>query len=522
MLRSLGVFARLRGPSARRLGRPWAAGSNEKGADVKFWPLDKRWYIVLGLTIFVLIQLGAGRVDPERPIVGYTLGVGVLMALFWLTEAIPLAVTALFPIVLFPAFGIMKGRDVAPLYLNNILFLLMGGFIIALAMERWNLHKRIALSVILTIGCSPTRLLLGFMVGSWLLSMWVSNTATTLMMVPIVVALLIKIQENGAKNIRPLELSLLLGIAYAASIGGMATLIGTAPNLSLARIHSITFPDAEPITFVYWLTLGLPVSAVLLVVSFLLLRFMFTRGFAVDLDAGVIRDEYKALGKPTYEERVVFFAFITFALLLITRADVTVGSRVIRGWGSLFGESSFIDDGTTSIAVALLLFIIPTRSRRGFIMDGTTIGKLPWDIVILLGGGFALAKGFQDSGLSAYLGGKLGALAGLHPIFMVLAVTAMITFLTELTSNTATTQVVLPIIASLSTVVGVNPLVLMVPATVAASCAFMLPVATPPNAIVFGTHRLRIQEMARVGIWLNLISIVVITVMIYLLGYFRF
>jgi len=250
---------------------------------------------------------------------------------------------------------------------------------------------------------------------------------------------------------------------------------------------------------------------------------MLTSGVDFEVEPTVLHDEYRALGRASYEEKVVLVAFLTMAVLLVTRSSLTFNNLTIHGWEALFPDASFIDDGTVAISVALILFMIPARSRSGeFVMGPDVIAKLPWDIIILLGGGFALARGFQDSGLSVYLGGQLGGLRGLHPLLIIFAVCGLITFLTELTSNTATTQVVLPIIASLSAVVGIEPLMLMVPATIAASCAFMLPVATPPNAIVFGTHRLRIADMARVGLRLNLISIAVISIMMYLIGRVRF
>lgn len=478
-------------------------------------------FIAIAVGVFLLFLLVL-PIHPERSEAKRTLAVAVLMAVLWISEAIPLAVTALLPVALFPLFGVMKGKVVAPLYLNNILFLFIGGFMMALAMERWNLHRRIALKVILAMGNSPARVLLGFMTGSWALSMWISNTATTMMMVPIVMALLVRLREKAGPQFHRLEIAMLLGTAYAASIGGMATLIGTAPNLAFARIYSISFPDAPEITFIYWLGLGLPVSIVLFAVTYAVLRRMLTAGVEFDVAPTILRDEYRSLGRAGFEEKVVMGAFIAMAVLLVTRSTITINNTTIHGWEALFPNASFIDDGTVAITVALSLFIIPARSRKDFILDSKVFAKLPWDIIILLGGGFALARGFHDSGLSVYLGGQLAGLAGLHPILIVLAVCFLITFLTELTSNTATTQVVLPIIASLSTAVGVAPLLLMVPATIAASCAFMLPVATPPNAIVFGTHRLRIADMARVGIGLNMISLVVITVMIYLVGLFLF
>lgn len=474
-------------------------------------------FILAGLGVFVLL-VWVLPVAADNPPARRTLAVAVLMAVLWLTEAIPLAVTAMLPVALFPVLGVMAGKAVAPLYLNNILFLFIGGFMLALAMERWNLHRRIALKVILTVGHSPSRLLLGFMLGSWFLSMWISNTATTMMMVPIVIALLTRLSESAGDQFRKLEVGLLLGVAYASSIGGMATIIGTAPNLSFVRIYSISFPDAPEITFLYWLGIGLPISIVLFVTAFLLLRSMLVRSVEFDAEVTVLEEEYRALGPASYQEKVVLGAFMTMAVLLVTRSGIQIGNTTIPGWSSLFGSPGFIDDGTVAISVALCLCLIPARDRRGFILGAEAIPQLPWDILILLGGGFALAGAFLDSGLSAYLGQQLSGLHGAHPLVIVLAVTGMITLLTELTSNTATTQVVLPIVASLSTVVEVNPLLLMVPATIAASCAFMLPVATPPNAIVFGTHRLRIADMANIGIRLNFIAIAIITILIYALG----
>lgn len=473
--------------------------------------------IAVGPLLFVVV-LTFFRPDPENPAVGRTLAVAVLMAYYWLTDAIPMSATALLPIVLLPFLGVMESGKIAPLYINDIIFLFIGGFLIATAMEKWNLHRRIALRIIFSVGKSPAWLLFGFMAASWLLSGWVSNTATTLMMVPIVMALAAKFEESGGASARAFTVCLLLGIAYAASIGGMATLIGTAPNLSLARIFQQTFPDAPPITFFRWMTFAMPVSMVLALLVFLYLRRFVLGRTPLNVDRAVVRDEYRSLGPMSREEKIVFYLFCTFIVLIVTRADVVAGGATLRGWASRLGVEEFVTDGAVSIAVAFVLFLIPAQKREGFILGGGAINRLPWDIIILLGGGFALAKAFQVSGLSAYLGGQLSVLAGLHPLLLVVGVCALITFLTELTSNTATTQVVLPIIASMSVALGINPLFLMVPVTMTASCAFMLPVATPPNAIVFGTHRLEVRQMARVGLVLNLIGIVIISLAMYFIG----
>jgi sodium-dependent dicarboxylate transporter 2/3/5 len=480
-------------------------------------PTSKRVLMGAGAVLFFVFWVFV-HPDPGNPLVGKALAVAVLMAFYWLTEAVPMAVTALIPVVAFPFLGVLTGREVAPLYINNIIFLFIGGFLLAISMERWNLHRRIALRILLAVGRNPTWLLFGFMAASWVLSGWVSNTATTLMMVPIVMALAAKFEEKGGPHATALTVCLLLGIAYASSIGGMATLIGTAPNLSFARIFSQTFPEAPEVTFLGWMAFAVPVSAVMMLVTFGYLRVVVLKHSPLALETDVVREEYDGLGSMTYEEKCVFWTFCAFIVLIVTRGDVHIGDSVVQGWASRIGVGEYVTDGTVSVAVALLLFFIPARREGGAVLSVDALPRLPWDIIILLGGGFALAKAFQVSGLSGYLGGQLSALKGVHPFILLLAVCGLITFLTELTSNTATTQVVLPIIASMAVALGINPLFLMVPVTISASCAFMLPVATPPNAIVFGTHRLRVSQMARVGLALNLTGIVTISTLMYLVG----
>jgi sodium-dependent dicarboxylate transporter 2/3/5 len=480
--------------------------------------LARRVFIAAGPALFFVFLAFVDPV-PDNPAVGRTLALAVWMALYWLTDAVPIAATALLPIVLLPFLGVMKAGEVAPLYINNVIFLFLGGFLIAGAMERWELHRRIALRVILTVGASPARLLFGFMLGIWFLSQWLSNTAATLMMVPIVMAIAARFEHAGAKeDAAALTVSLLLGVAYASSIGGMATLIGTPPNLALVRIYALTFPSAPEITFLGWMAFALPLSALMFVLAFVYLRAFVLKGHTLTLERGVLRGEYEALGPMSYEERCVLWGFGAFVLLILTRSDVTVGTVALGGWASRVGVDAYVGDGTVAVAVALLMFAVPARSRHGFLLDTESIRRLPWDIVVLFGGGFALAGAFYESGLSEYLGGRLAVLHGVHPIVMVAAICTLLTFLTELTSNTATTQVVLPIVASLCVAIGVHPLLLMVPATLSASCAFMLPVATPPNAIVFGTNRLRVGDMVRAGFALNWIGVVVITILVYTLG----
>jgi sodium-dependent dicarboxylate transporter 2/3/5 len=418
----------------------------------------------------------------------------------------------------------MGGRATAPIYVNHVIFLFIGGFMIALAMEQWGLHKRIALWIIRLIGGGPSRLVLSFMIASALLSMWISNTATAIMMLAIGLAIIGELERTlGAGRTHRLSVALLLAIAYGASVGGMATLVGTPPNLSFVRIFEIIFPGAEPVSFGQWMLLGLPLSLVMLAVIWLLLTKLFFRSPSdLRLSPGVVRREYRALGSLRFSEGAVLIVFICTALLWVFRKDLVIGPTTLPGWAGLLPFPDLIDDGTVAVAMALLLFLIPSRDTSprasSAVLDISVFRRVPWHIVLLFGGGFALANGFQSSGLSGYVGEQFAGLAGTSPAAMIASVCTILTFLTELTSNTATTELLLPILASAANTLGVNPLMLMVPATLAASCAFMMPVATPPNAIIFGSGRIRIIEMAMVGIVINLIGIVVITATFYLLG----
>ena len=456
--------------------------------------------------------------EPGRPAVTRTAAVALLMAVWWMTEAVPLAATALLPVVLFPLLGIMDGKKVAPIYFNHVIFLFIGGFMVALAMQRWNLHRRIALRVLLWCGVRPRRILLGFMVSTAFLSMWISNTATTMMMVPIVLAVVLKLEEGTAHD--RLATGLFLGVAYGASIGGVATLVGTPPNLSFARILNIHFPNAPEISFASWFLFAFPVSMLFLVVAWLLLSYFHAGGrHEKTFDQSVLRDQYRALGPLSYEEAVVLADFVLLAFLWLFRNEILIGDSVIPGWSELFPGGAFLNDGSVAMGMALLLFLIPARGPSARkILDRQTVAKLPWHIILLFGGGFALATGFIDSGLSMWFGHRLSGLSAVHPLLLVAILCLMITFLTELTSNTATAEMFLPILAALGVAIQVNPLLLMVPATLSCSFAFMLPVATPPNAIVFGTDRVRMTDMVRVGLILNLTGVAIVAGAIYLLG----
>ena len=468
-----------------------------------------------------VMLLAPADLDPERASVTAMAAVAVWMAVWWMTEAVPLAITALLPVALFPLLGIMSGKAVAPYYFNSIIFLFLGGFIVALAMERWNLHRRIALRIISAVGGGPSRIVLGFMIAAAFLSMWISNTATAMMMAPIALAVVKGIgHEDNAVETRRFAVALLLGTAYGCSVGGLATLIGTPPNPLLVSNLNLIFPEAPEISFAGWMVIGLPVSVVMLAVIWMLLTAMFgLRRMEGLIDQRVFARERELLGPPSFEEKVVFIDFVLLAALWLTRTGLKLGDVQIPGWSALLPDGSLVDDGTVAIVMALLLFVIPSRNIPGRrLMGWRTARKLPWAIVLLFGGGFALAKGFVDAGLSGWLGERMTGLSDLPPVLMVLCVCLIMTFLTELTSNTATTQMALPVVASVAVAIHVNPLLLMVPATLSASCAFMLPVATPPNAIIFGTEMVTIREMARTGVVLNVVGAVVITAAIYSFG----
>ncbi len=478
-----------------------------------------------GLALFFGITF-FGNLDPEHPEVTYTLAVASLMAIWWVTEVVPLAITSLLPVILFPLMGVMNGKDVSSTYFNHVVFLFIGGFIVAIAMQKWELHKRIALKILMYSGVSPARILLGFMLASAFLSMWISNTATTMMMVPILLSIIQKLEENlPSKSTGKYATGLLLGVAHSASIGGIATLVGTPPNLSFARIFQIMFPNAPEISFALWMAYALPITIIFLIICWAYLYMIYKpkKNSWVSVDRSTFKKQYSELGTMGFEEKIILIDFIALGFLWIFRSDITVGTFKIPGWANLFSNPSFINDGTVAIAMAVLLFLIPSKLKPDKrLMDWKAATGIPWHIVLLFGGGFALASGFKESGLSLWVGGQLSWVVSIHPIFIILIIALMMTFLTELTSNTATTEMLLPVLAGLSISTQINPLFFMLPATLSASMAFMLPVATPPNAIVFGTGRISIMHMAKTGLALNLMGAILITLATYFLGGYLF
>jgi len=487
---------------------------------------------LLGLLLYWLLPESYTAIDGSRVLLEHgaraTLAVMAWMATWWLTEAIDISATALLPIAAFPVLGILPiGRATAP-YGSDLIFLFMGGFILALSMQRWGLDRRIALFTLRIVGSRPANIIGGFMLITATLSMWVSNTATTAMMLPIALSVIdLVLKEHAGSSLdagglpevgmpgRNFALSLMLGLAYAASIGGIATIIGSPPNGILVQFVALEY--GREISFAEWLLIGGPVTLVFLPLAWALITWVLypIRIAAIEGGQALFEQEFRKLGPMQRGEWITLVVFACTALLWITRpllAELSFGSAEAP-WRPFAGLS----DAGIAILAALALFIIPAGPRLTFTMDWPTAVKLPWGILILFGGGLSLAAAVQANQVAEFLGAQASVLQGFPSIILVLAVTTGVIFLTELTSNTATTATLVPILAGLAIGLAVAPEMLIIPATIAASCAFMMPVATPPNAIVFGSGYITIPQMARAGLWLNLIGVVVVTCVLYLI-----
>lgn len=464
-----------------------------------------RWGRWLGPAVSLAVWIApTGTLQGDAKFVA---GVALWMAIWWVTEAIPLAATALVPIVMFPLLGVQSIRDVTPNYANHLVFLFFGGFVLALAVEVSGLHQRVALGILHKVGSSPRRLVWGFLLATAGLSMWLSNTATTLMLLPIAAGVVSRLQDQRAGA------RLFLAVAYGASVGGMATLVGTPPNLVLAGMAPELLPDLPRLTFGGWMLFGLPLVAVLIPI----LGLRLGRGLSSETDAGTaISAARSALGPIRMHEKRAAALFILTAFAWISRPGFDFGIFHLPGWGGLMPQGAFLSDAVPAVAAAVLAMLLPAGQFQGRRMlnwvevhDG-----VPWGILVLFGGGFALADAVRVSGLDAWLGGRLGGLAGLPLPLVILVLCLVATFTTELTSNTATATLLMPVMAALSGVLQVPPYLLMVAATLSCSCAFMLPVATPPNAIVIGSGHVTPKTMAREGLWLNVVVAFVLTVMV--------
>ncbi|WP_018924307.1 SLC13 family permease [Salsuginibacillus kocurii] len=440
------------------------------------------------------------------------LAVTLWIATWWITEAIPIPATSLLPIILLPITGALDGDTVVSAYGDNIVFLFLGGFFIATAMEKWNLHKRMALAIIALIGTSTKRIILGFMIATGFLSMWVSNTAAVMMMVPMGLAIVYQVTEalkgeDQESELKKFEKAIIFGIGYSGTVGGLGTLIGTPPNSILAGQVDQMF-DIQ-ISFAGWMAFAVPIVIILLFSAwFYLTRIIYNINIKhLPGGRGMIEEERNKLGATTFEEKAVFSVFIFAAFMWVTRTFI---------WEDIV-EVPGISDGMIAITATLLLFMIPAkRGNETKLLSWNDSKEIPWGILLLFGGGLAIAAGFSDSGLSNWMAEQLTVLDGMNIIFIILVSTALVLFLTEITSNTATGTMIVPVVASLAFALNVHPYALMVPCAMAANCAFMLPVGTPPNAIIFGTGKLKIIEMVKNGFWLNILAVLLITIFVYL------
>ncbi len=457
--------------------------------------------LVLGPVLFVLMLVlpMPGDMPPDAQKVA---AIAVLMAFWWVTEAIPIPATALLPIPLYPLLGIMSSSQVTPAYGNHLIYLFLGGFLLAIAMERWRLHKRIAIQTIRLVGSSPDRIILGFMVATAFLSMWVSNTATTMMMVPIGLAIIARARESlqdkqVAGQPFAFGLSLMLGIAFSASIGGVGTIIGTPPNTVL--VGMVEKLHGQSIGFAQWMAFGIPLVILMLGLTwYLLVKKIFPPGFSeLPGGKGILQTELKALGPMRAAEKRVLGVF-----------GLTALAWIVRG----FIHPEMVQDSTIAIIGGLLLFLLPSGQAPGQrILNWGDASRIPWGVIILFGGGLALAEGFQVSGLTAWVGAQL-ELLGAVDLWIFLGLVVMLSlFLTEITSNTATATLLIPVMSAVAGTMEVHPYGPMIGAALATSFAFMLPVATPPNAVVYGSGYVSIAQMARAGFWINLLGVVLIS-----------
>jgi len=465
--------------------------------------------LILGGAVFILLLLLPH--PPGLTVEGWrTAAVATLMAIWWMTEAIPIPATAILPLALFPMLGVLDATNASAPYANELIFLFMGGFFLAVTMEKWGLHKRIALAIMSFVGTSPSRLVFGFMLATAFLSMWISNTATAAMMLPIALAVGEMFRPKDQKGPYQFGIALMLGVAYAASIGGVSTLIGTPPNAVLAIAAGELL--GYEIGFVQWMGVGLPVTIIMLPLTwFVLTQLLYRPGNLSGDGAAIIEGERAALGTPGRGERITAVIFALTALAWVMRSEKTLGSLTIPGLQSF---SPNLRDSTIAMAAAALLFVIPVNWKKGeFVLDWRTARGIPWGILVLFGGGLSLARAMDQSGLAAWIGNSVGALQDVPSILIIGFVATLVIFLTELTSNVATTSMAMPVMAGAAVGLGIEPLHLMTAAALAASMAFMLPVATPPNAIVFSSGYITIPQMSRAGLVLNVCAILLITTM---------
>ena len=463
--------------------------------------MSRRFNIILGPSLFFIFYFLIHPFDGMNS-QSHAIFCSVLwIATWWITEAIPIPVTSLLPLVLFPLTGGLDLKLTASSYGDKIIYFFMAGFFLAIAMEKWNLHKRIALNIINVVGYNKKSMVLGFMIATAFLSMWLSNTSTSIMMLPIGIAIVSQVSlKNNILNSNFGKV-LMLGIAYSASIGGFATIYGTPPNLIL--LSNIEEYFNLSIDFFSWFIMAFPLSCILLFICwYYLVNFSFDLSSLSNVSKKTISSKIKELGKIKYEEKAVLLIFIVFILGLLSKQFI---SEFIPQ----------IDDTIIAISIAIFLFLIKSSDGENNLIEWSDGVKLPWGIILLFGGGLSIATAMKSSGLALWIGELAYNIDSLDLILIVLIIVVIVNFLTEITSNLATVSMLLPILASISISLGIHPYIIMVSATIAASCAFMLPVATPPNAVVFGSGYLKMTDMVKTGLVMNVISIVIVSLYVY-------
>ncbi len=458
--------------------------------------MARRLSFFLGPVLFLLILMiestGLGEMTP-------VIALGAWMICWWVTEAVPIPVAALLPIIILPLTGVFTVAQACAPYASPIIFLFMGGFMIALGLERHNLHLRLALNILRVTGSSGNGIIMGFMISTALLSMWISNTATAVMMLPIATSVVTLLSEKDGfiKSEKSFALSLMLGIAYSANIGGTMTIIGTPPNVVMAG-YANELLDRQ-IGFVEWLTLALPIGLTLIFITYLLLSKVLFRNTIKDVagSADLVRNELNKLGKVSKEERLVIIIFGLTALGWILKPQIN----------SLIG-ANLLTDHVTAMIGGILMFSMPVSFKSDTkLMDWEDTKRLPWGILLLFGGGMALAKALAAVGVIDQIGVAVQSLTGISLFLLILTVTAVVLLMTEFMSNVALVTIFIPVIIGVGNGLNVDPLLLVVPVTLASSCAFMMPISTPPNAIVYSSGYITMKEMMRAGVWLNIISI---------------
>lgn len=471
-----------------------------------FKPFSLVLGIIIGLAVYFLLP--ASLAVNARIVAA----IAMLMAAWWMTEAIPIPVTSLLPLVLFPFFDIASVGETASPYAHSIIYLVLGGVLLGLATQRWNLHRRIALLTVLAVGTKPAQIVFGLMAASWFITMWVSNTATAVIMVPIGGSIIALVKSLGNGDDTPkFSASVLLGIAYSITIGSMATLIGQPP-MALMRAY-MEDTHGLSIGFGHWMLMGVPFSTTMLILAWFVLNKLVFRAEVEDIQGGrhMIEAELNGMGRLALEERRVLmvFAGAVFCWVFLPLIAIIPAVQAALPW--LLN----INDTSVAILAAILMFVIPASKGQGALLDWTATRDVPWGVLILLGGGLTLSAQFTATGLSAWIGEGVSGLAGFPPILVLVITAIIIILLTELTSNTATAAAFFPIMGAIAVGLGIEPFLMTIVVTFAVSCAFMLPVATPSNAVAFATGDLPIKNMIRAGIWLNVIGLLVIIVSLY-------